>query len=416
MSSGFGAGWRQVVACLLMMAAAAMITSAYSVVAVPLSAEFQPSRMVLMLTVTIMMLVSGVVSPVFGTLMDRWSLRLLMGAGAGLIIAGFVALSFATSFVHVLIIYGLFLAPANVLIGPMAATVLLSRWFVRRRGTALGIAIAGVSLGGFVYPPLAQVLLDSHHWREALRLLAGIVALSVVPATLLIVNRPADRGLHPDGAASDPDTRHEPGATAHLALRELLADPTFWILAAIFGVVMGGMTGMVTSLVPLAVDEGIDASTAALLISIYSGCGFIAKLLFAAVADRLALRYLILVAVAGFAAGMACVIGAEAGYAMIALGVGLIGLFGGLMVPLQGLLVPRIFGQRVVGRVSGILGFVVLCVLLATPPVFGLAFDLTGNYDAVFLIFAVLAVATMLLVPYLRLQPKAELEPRMAML
>jgi MFS family permease len=407
MYSGFAAGWRQVVACLLMMAAAAMITSGYGVLAVPLGAEFQPTRMVLMLAMTIMMLVSGLVSPVFGTLMDRFPLRLLMGCGAALVVTGFVALSFATSFLQVLVIYALFMAPANVLIGPMPATVLLSRWFVRRRGTALGIAIAGVSLGGFAYPPIAQALLDSHDWRTAVRLLAVIVALTLLPAVLCIVNRPADRGLHPDGAASDPDGAPGQAAPAHLPLRALLGDSTFWILAVVFGVVMAGMTGMVTNLVPLAVDEGIDPSVATLLISIYAGAGFLAKLAFAAVADRLPPRLLILIAVTGFAAGMACVIGAELGYAMIALGVGLIGLFGGLMVPLQGFLVPRIFGQHVVGRVSGILSFVVLLGLLATPPVFGLVFDVTGNYDAGFLAVALLAMGTMLLVPYLRVQPEA---------
>jgi MFS family permease len=391
-----------------MMAASAMITSGYSVVAVPLSTEFQPSRMVLMLTMTIFMLVSGLLSPVAGMLMDRWSMRLFMGLGAGLIVAGFVALSFATSFVQVLVIYGLLLAPANVLIGPMAAAVLLSRWFVKRRGTALGMAIAGVSFGGFAYPPIAQALLDGNDWRDALRLLAAIVALTVVPAALLIVNRPADRGLHPDGAASDPDVRQGQGTAARLALWTLLTDRSFWILAAIFGIVMAGMTGMVTNLVPLAVDEGIDAGSAALLISIYSGSGFIAKLVFAAVADRLPPRYLILTAITGYAAGMTCVVGAEMGYWMIALGVALIGLFGGLMVPLQGFLVPRIFGQQVVGRVSGVLTFVVLIGLLVTPPIFGRIFDRTGNYDAAFLAFAALALGLVLLVPYLRTQPDRE--------
>ena len=76
------------------------------------------------------------------------------------------------------------------------------------------------------------------------------------------------------------------------------------------------------------------------------------------------------------------------------------------MPPLQGFLVPRIFGPQVVGRVSGILGFVVLVALLITPPIFGLIFDWTGDYDAAFLSFAALAMSLLLAVPYLRMQPK----------
>ena len=411
MGSGFGAGWRQVIACLLMMAAGAMVTSGYGVIAVPLSEEFGPSRMVLMLTMTIMALGSGLLSPMLGALADRSSLRLLMGLGAGLIVAGFVALSFATSFAQVLIIYGLFMAPANVLVGPMPATVLLTRWFVKRRGTALGFAIAGVSLGGAAYPPIAQALLDNFDWREALRLLALVVALSTLPMVFFVANSPAEKGLYPDGADAAPETTLADTRMAEFSLRGLLSDPTFWILGAIFGLVMSGMMGMATNLVPLAVDEGIEPSSAAFLISIYAGCGLLAKLIFAAVADRLTPRQLILISLTGFAAGMACLIGAEAGYWMIALGVGLIGLFGGVMVPLQGLLVPRIFGQSVVGRITGILSLVVLCALLSTPPMFGLIYDLTGNYDAIFTAFAGLAIVIMLLVPHLRLHPKEAVVP-----
>ena len=106
--------------------------------------------------------------------------------------------------------------------------------------------------------------------------------------------------------------------------------------------------------------------------------------------------------------------GAELGYPMIFLGVGLSGLFGGVMVAMQGLLIPRIFGQEVVGRVSGTLNLVVLSALLATPPIFGLIFDVTGNYDPIFVTFVCLAVGIMLLVPYLRLHPRAASPERTA--
>lgn len=410
MNASFGTGWRQVAACLFLMASGAMVSSAYGIVAVPLDAEFRPSRMVLMLTITVMSLVSGLLAPLAGSLMDRVSLRLMMGAGAVSLVTGFALLSLATSFTQVLVIYGVFMAPANLLVGPMAAAVLLSRWFVRRRGTALGIAVSGVALGGFVFPPLIQFLLDNHDWRDALRILAIVVALCTLPAAALVVDRPSDKGLHPDGAATEPPGQQAAGDQPQLSTRALLTDPTFWIVAVVMSVVLSGMMGMVTNLPPLAVGQGIDPAAAALLISVYAATGFIAKLAFAAVADRLNLRHLIFLSLAGFASGMACLIGADLGYGMIALGVGIAGLFGGVMVPLQALLVPRIFGPHVVGRVSGILNLVVLGALLATPPIFGLIFDMTGSYDAIFVTFAALSLATMLLVPHMRL-PAAGGEP-----
>lgn len=303
-------------------------------------------------------------------------------------------------------IYGVFMAPANVLIGPMAATVLLSRWFVERRGRALGIALAGISIGGFVFPPIMQALLDGHDWRGGLQLLALILAGCTVPAAMLVVNSPAQRSLEGEGTRAE-ELAAGAAEAPPLSSRAILSDSTFWLIAAVFAVVMAGMKGMVTNLAPIAIDEGIGADAAALLISIYAAGGFTAKFAFAAFADRMPPRTLLRIALFGYAAGMACLIWPEFGYGMIATGVILIGFFGGFVVPLQGYLVPQIFGRNVVGRASGLLNMVVLVTLLASPPVFGLIFDLTGDYDAIFIAFAGLTVTILAAaVPLLRLHPR----------
>jgi MFS family permease len=406
MAAKFGIGWRQVAACLVLLGSSAMLAPTYSILAVPLGTEFHPTRMVLMLAMTVFSLISGIISPFLGNLMDRVSLRRTMLVGALALAAGFAAMSFATSFAHILVIYGLFMAPANVLLGPVATSVLVSRWFVKRRGAAIGIAISGVALGSFVFSPLIQGLLDHFDWRDAVRILAAILLVLTIPAALLVVNRPSDKGLHADGADSDPEPVHGHGAAPVLSRKAILSDPTFWLAAIVFAVVLSGMKGMVTNLMPLAVDKGINASVAAYLISIYAGCGFVAKLSFATVADRFSLRALMFVSIIGFAAGMACLLRADLGYPAIATGVGMIGFFGGLMVPLQGLLIPRIYGQAVVGRAAGLMSFVTLCALLATPPIFGLMYDMTGSYNGIFLAFIALSAAIMLVVPYIRLHAK----------
>lgn len=407
MSANFGIGWRQVAASFVLLSVGAVLASTYSVVAVPLAKEFHPSRSVLMLAMTIMSLIGGLISPWAGKQMDRSSLRRLMFVGAGLMVAGYMALSVATSFTMVLAIYAVFMAPANILIGPMATSVLLSRWFVKRRGAAIGIAIAGVAMGGFLFPPLIQYLLNSMEWRIAFRVLGLIVAVMTVLSILCVVDRPAERGLFPDGEASDPEIAHARAAGPGITTRAILTDPTFWCAVALFAVILSGMKGMVTNLVPIALDQGVPATAAALLISIYSACGFVAKLGFAAIADRVNLRVLMFASLIGFALGMACLTRASMGYGMIALGVGLIGGFGGLMVPLQGLFVPRAYGRHVVGQVAGVLNLVVLGALLCTPPIFGATYDLTGSYTVIFMAFAGLAALTALVVPYIRLSPRA---------
>lgn len=406
MPVSFAVGWRQVCICFLLLSACGMIASTYSIVAVPLAREFQPSRMVLMLAMTILSGIGAVLMPAIGPIMDRVSLRKLMACGGVLLASGYVAISFAATFSQVLLAFGLLVAPANVLIGPLAATVLLSRWFAERRGRAMGFAIAGVAAGGFVFPVIIQGLLDAYQWREALRLLGLVLLVWTVPAALLVVDRPSDRGLHPDGAPQPSDLARSEMSRAPVSAREVLSDPAFWMIAVTVAIVTSGMKGMVTNLAPLAIDNGVEASSAALLVSVYAGCGFISKLSFAVLADRLGPRVLMFAALAGFAVGMACLTQAGAGYAVIALGVSLIGLFGGLMVPIESYIVPRVFGQRAVGRAMGLLSATILVALLATPPLFGLIFDLFGSYQGMFWTFCGLALAGLLWLPLVRLHPR----------
>jgi MFS family permease len=403
----FAIGWRQVASCFVLLGSIAMITSSYGVVIVPLGEEFKPSRMVMMLGITVVSVTSALLAPPIGSMMDRFSIRRLMLLGAVMMAIGYAALSLVTSFLQVLIIFGLLIAPANVLMGPVAATVLLSRWFEKRRGRAIGIAIAGVGIGGVFFPPFIQWLLDSYHWRDAFRLLAGFLALLIIPAAVLVVNAPADRNLHPDGEAVESELARSGAQASHSSTREILRDPTFWLISFLFAIVLSGMIGMVTNLPSLAIDHGIAASEAALLISIFSGAGFFAKLAFAAIADHLSLRTLTMLGFAGFAAGMGCLTQSHVGYWVMALGAGLIGLFGGLVVPLKSLLAARVFGQQVVGRAMGLMSTVTLAISIATPPAFGLAFDLTGSYTIVIAIFAALAVVAMLGVPYIRMNARA---------
>ena len=406
-SKTFLIGWRQVAACFVMVSSMSMITASYGVIAVPLMQEFSPSRMVLMLAITVLSAVTAVLAPVLGTLMDRFALRGLMLTGSVLLAVGYAALSFVTSFTQVLVIFGAVLAPVNVLIGPVAATVLLSRWFSKRRGTAIGIALAGTAMGGIAFPPLIQFLLDGYEWREALRIFSIVMLVLVVPAALLVVNSPEDRWLNPDGAETDPERAEGKPKPAGASVATILADPVFWIIGLLFAVTLAGMKGVVTNIAPLAIDEGIAASAAALLISLYSGSSFVAKLSFAAFSDLVKLRVLALIAFAGFAAGMFVLSQASLGFPVIAAGTALAGFFGGMMVPLKSLLAPRIFGVGAVGRAMGLLSTVTLCASLTTPPLFGLMFDLTGSYSTICLIFAGLTAAALLAIPFVRMEPRA---------
>lgn len=406
MTGPFAAGWRQVAIGFLLLAAAGMIAATYSLIAVPLYEEFQPSRTVLMLTMTVLSGTCAVLAPLMGNLMDRVSLRWLMPIGGLCLSAGYAAISMATSFNQVLVIFGVLLAPANVLIGPVAITVLLSRWFSAKRGRAVGIAIAGISAGGFFFPMIIQGLLNANDWRTALQLLSVILLIWTVPATLLVIDRPSDRGLQPDGAPAPLKGAVPPVEAAPISTLAVLSDPTFWMICLTVSIVTSGMKGMITNIAPMAIDARVAAKDAASLISIYAACGFLSKLNFAALADRVGPRPLMFLSLGGFAAGMAVLTQANAGYWVIAGGIAMVGLFGGLMVPIESYLAPRVFGQRIVGRAIGLISGTILIAMLITPPLFGFIRDVTGSYAGMFWAFSGIALAALLVVPVIRLHPR----------
>jgi MFS family permease len=406
MPASFAVGWRQVLIGFMLLAAMGMVAATYSLIAVPLEAAFRTNRATVMLAMSLMSGVSVVLSPLLGDLMDRVSLRNMMIAGGFMLAGGYAAISFATTFWQVLAVFALLFAPANVLIGMVAVTVLLSRWFADRRGQAMGIAIAGVAAGGFLFSMIIQGLLDAYAWREGLRWLGLVLLIWTVPFAALVVDRPADRGLHPDGAAEPSPLAKAELAREPVTVREVITDPAFWMIALTVAIVTGGMKGMITNLAPLAIDNGVPASQAAMLIQAYTTGGFIAKLNFAALADRLGPRVLMFASLGGFAAGMILLTQASGGFWSIFAGVGVIGLFGGLMVPIESYLAPRVFGVRAVGRAMGLLAGAILIALLCTPPLFGLIFDLTGSYRGIFWTFAGFALLALVWVPMMRLQPR----------
>lgn len=393
--------WRQVACCFVLLAANSFIASGYSIVAVPLSDQFHPSRMVLMLAMTIMAGVSALLSPLAGGLMDRFSLKAIVLSGTLMLSAGYVALSLVTSFTQALVVFGLLIAPANVMMGPLAATVHLTRWFEDRRGRAMGIAIAGIAMGSVVFPPVLQWLLDHYDWRSALQLFAIVLLACTLPPAAMM--QEPERRQTTLAVGPDADKRSRKRASG---ARGIIADPAFWAMAAIVAVVLSGIKGMMTNLAPFAIDLGISGRNAAFLISIYGLCGVVAKLTFAALADHVRPRTLLVVSLIGFGCGMALLGQATTQYWTLAIGVALAGLFGGIMIPLQSLLVPRLFGAEEVGRAMGLISMVVFCALLASPPLFGYIFDTTGSYTAIFMIFSALAFLMLALARIIRLQPR----------
>jgi MFS family permease len=384
----------------------------FSVVAVPLEQAFATSRGVLMLTMTALYLMVGLAHPILGAAMDRYSIRKIMFGGAVLLVGGFLAVSFTTSMTQVILIYALVMAVALTTTGPLAYSVHLSRWFVRRRARAMGLASLGVSIGGVIFPLVLQGLIDDFGWRDALRIFAGIIFMLTVPVIgMLAMDNPSEQGLMPDGdgeatTATVTDSHGSYGTTA-----TVLRDMNFWAITLVVALVMAGSTGFISNIVPFAVAKGFTASQGAFAIScVATGC-FTSMGLFAGFGDRLNLRIGLAACLIGFALCSAFYLRADS-FAIFAGGALLQGLSIGLMQPLWSVLVARVFGSASLGRVFGLMNLFLTPFTLLSPPFLGRIFDLTGRYDYGFMLYIGLFLAGLLLVPRIRVDgPTAELSP-----
>ena len=298
---------------------------------------------------------------------------------------GYIVLSFTTASWQVPVVYGMLMMLGTNLLGPLTTSTLLARWFTKKRGMAMGIAAVGTSVGGFIFPPLIQGLIDHFEWRVALRYLGLGLFVVAVPAVLLVVNRPQDRGLHADGEPMDPDFV-APNVAA-VSFAELLKNRNFILIAVVMSLLFMTYTGVMSNMAPFAMGRGLSADEAALLISAIAVAGIVGKLIFGAVADKIDLRI-------GLAASMITVIVSMlvlismTGYNALMLGAALLGLAAGGMLPVWGSILAVLFGAANYGRVMGMMNPLIMPLTLVGAPLAGFIFDIRGAYDGAFLLFA----------------------------
>jgi MFS family permease len=396
-------GWWQVAVCMLTQAAATgTIVTCYSVFAAPLAKEFGASRGELGLVMTITYLVNGLLNPVLGTAMDRYSIRKIMLGGAAALAAGFFALSFAASMTWVFVVFGLLLAFANASLGPLSYSTLLPRWFVARRARAFGLTVAGYAIGGLILPPSFAVLIESFGWRVTLRLFVVFVILVVIPLVgWLVIDRPSDAGLHPDNdARASTVTTHD--AAPAQPTGELLRDMNFWVITICISVVLLGSAGLLGNMVPFALSRAFQARQGALFLSCFSAGSLTSKVLYTFFGDRLNPRAGLAIGLSFFTVSSACFLYGHT-FPVLLVASFLFGMGVGTSLPLWSYLTARVFGTPNVGRVFGLMTIVTMPFSLLAPPVMGAIFDRTGAYDDGFIMYVCLGLAALFLVPRLRI-------------
>jgi MFS family permease len=361
---------------------------------VPIVAELGLSRAAGSGAVSLARLEGGLIGPIEGYLIDRWGPRRVMLVGIPLFALGFLALSQVDSLLSYYLVYVLLLSLGGSLgfFNPCSAAV--ANWFVRRRGFALGLMSSGIGLGTALVPALAW-LIGQVGWRSAAAVVGVVVLLVGVPLATVVRHRPEPYGHQPDGA---PTPTHlvarddEPAIPARVALRTR----PFWILATSFGVRVMTTSAVSLHLIPLMTDLGIEAESAALMITALGLSSIVGRLGLGWLGDRWGQKRAYAFALVMVLVGFLLLANASTLW-HVALFIALYGpSYGGLaalMLSLRG----DYFGRRSFATIGGLMSPVMTVGTLAGPVFAGLVFDTTGSYSIALYAFAGLMVVALAL-------------------
>lgn len=358
---------------------------AFSVLIVPMRGELGWSMAALNAAYATGVVISGILAIPVGRILQAHGARGVMTVGTVATVVMLVLWSTVDSvpvFFCVFVIGGL--AMATTLYEPVFAVT--AAWFDRHRPRAVLVLTVFGGLASVVFVPLTAALVTWLGWRDALLVLAGIAALIGLPVHgLLLRRRPADLGLHPDGAPQPPppDARHTAGRAA-----DVLRSRSFRLMTLCLVMSTGAKFAVSVVLVAYLTDQGYSLTVAALAagsIGVFQVGG---RLLVTALRGRLPQHRVTALIFVGQAVAMSLLLLAN-GTGPVATGllvvfVVLFGLGFGLEALLRGTLVPEYYGPANYPRINGVLGAFVVGARAVGPLLAGIAGSAFGGYEWVF--------------------------------
>lgn len=195
-------GWIVVVVVFVTMALGVNARTAFSLFFPPILNEFGWERGVTAGAFSFGFMVSALLSPLLGRLMDRRGPVVVMELGVASTAAGLLLAPLVTQPWHLYATLGVLVGTGSICLGYTGQALFLPSWFVRRRGLAMSVAFSGVGVGSYVLMPWLQTLIEEAGWRTACTTLGVLILVTLAPLNLLLRRRPEDLGLNPDGESA----------------------------------------------------------------------------------------------------------------------------------------------------------------------------------------------------------------------
>jgi MFS family permease len=356
----------------------------------PVLSEFGWTRAATSGVYSLTLFLIGLYGIFFGRLSDRFGPRLVATVCGLLMGIGYLLMSRIWQIWQMYLIYGLLISVgvAGTWV-PLLSTV--TRWFVKRRGLASGITMAGIGVGAAIMPPLANQLISSYSWRTSYVIIGLIIlALSVVPAQFLRRD-PSEKGLLAYGADSVSTASSGSGVQGS-SLREALRVRQFWIILVMCLLGGIGVHTVMVHIVPHATDIGVVATDAATILSVVGIMSIGTKIGTGGIADKSGSRRVMIIAFVLMSVSFVVLLFARELPALYLAAAIFAGAYGGFITA-QSPIVAEFFGLRAHGEVFGMAVFAFLIGGATGSLASGRIFDVSGSYYWAFVVCASLGVA-----------------------
>ena len=374
----------------------------------PMTADLGWSRAAMAGVFIIRAIVMAVMGPILGPLVDR-----RLGAQTLYVSGGFIAgasimiLAWVDSIWQFYLLFGIgwslgqLAFGGNLLTGPIVA-----KWFIRKRGRAMGIYTMGIPVGSIIFVPINAIIVTVFGWEVAWIILGVTTWILTIPLAAFTMRRqPEDLGLQPDGDSSqqyDQPISETSGSFSVLnridwTLSEALRTPTLYLLLTAFlfiGMAMGIFT---IHQIPAITDKGFSLGVASAVSITLSSCSLVVKPTVGILSERFPPRYLASICFSLGASGVV-VLGLANTMLLLFLFAVLYGFGAGASVVFQNIIWADYYGRQHLGAIRGMIAPVTALGGGFSPFIAGWMFDTTGSYDSILVIMGGVALVAAVLI------------------
>ena len=373
----------------------------FSVFFKAIATEFHWNRSEISLGFSLSLLVLSIALPFSGKLVDKYGARRVIVPGAVLFGLGLMAFTLLTNHLWQFYLTYLFIGLVGSGTAPIPYYKVISCWFDRRRGLALGVAMGGAGLGSSLMPYLAHSIIASSGWRTAYLVIGIIVIVVTVPVVALFMKeRPAMKGLRTDGETGQPMRTTQEREAQGMSAVEARHTGTFWLMCTSFFLMSITLGGCMIHMVPMLTDRGISGNAAAIAASVLGAATLLGRVGTGYLLDRFAPNLVAMTLFLLSAVGIALLWSGTAGnLAFVA--AFLVGMGMGAEGDIMAYMVGRYFGVRNFGEIYGVCLTIYTIGAIIGPMVMAAGFDTTHSYKIVMGPFFVATIVAALLMKQL---------------